>query len=133
MTANDLVFSPQVRGKAVPYSESRPMRSKPSQANGARVSFLILSPSSLSMAIQVLRSPYGQLSEAAPSRLEATQGSEAQVAAKGPRPSNGVDLVLRLRGAARRQGAPRAPGLLAHLQPPPRPDPATRRATPTGG
>src|SRR5437867_2918000 len=115
MTANDLVFSPQVRGKAVPYSESRPMRSKPSQANGARVSFLILSPSSLSMAIQVLRSPYGQLSEAAPSRLEATQGSEAQVAAKGPRPSNGLDLVLRLRGAARLHGGPRAPRLFWNL------------------
>src|SRR5207247_10792294 len=101
MAANDLVFSTQVRGKAVPYSESRPMRSKPSQANGARVSFLILSPSSLSMAIQVLRSPYGQLSEAAPSRLEATQGSAAQVAAKGPRPSHGLALVLRLRTSPR--------------------------------
>src|SRR5438552_19071293 len=111
MTANDLVFSPQVRGKAVPSSQSRPMRSKPSQANGARVSFLILSPSSLSMAIQVLRSPYGQLSEAAPSRLEATQGSEAQVAPKGPCPSNGLDPVLRLRGAARLHGGPRAPRL----------------------
>src|SRR5438034_119606 len=67
------------------------------------------------MAIQVLRSPYGQLSEAAPARLEATQGSEAQVAPKGPCPSNGLDLVLRLRGAARVHGGPRAPRLLWNL------------------
>src|SRR5438876_12113454 len=115
MTANDLVFSPQVRGKAVPYSESRPMRSKPSQANGARVSFLILSPSSLLMAIQVLRSPYGQLSEAAPSRLEATQGSEAQAAPTGPRPSIGLGLVLRLWGAARLHGGARSARLFWDL------------------
>src|SRR5205809_5776880 len=101
MTANDLVFSPQVRGKAVPYSESRPMRSKPSQANGARVSFLILSPSSLSMPIQVLRSPYGQLSEPALSRLEATQRPKAQVPPKAPSLSNGLNLVLLLRAPLR--------------------------------
>src|SRR5437867_10739736 len=80
MTANDLVFSPPVRSK--PTSAVRRPGSVPNAVlpGLARLSFLILSPSSLLRPNQVLRHPYGQLSEAAPSRLEATQGSEAQVA-----------------------------------------------------
>jgi len=115
MTANDLVFSPPVRSK--PTSAVRRPGSVPNAVlpSRARLSFLILSPSSLLRPNQVLRHPYGQLSEAAPSRLEATQGSEAQVAPEGPRPSNGLGLVLRLWSAARLHGGPRAPRLFRDL------------------
>src|SRR5437899_2652430 len=115
MTANDLVFSPPVRSK--PTSAVRRPGSVPNAVlpSRARLSFLILSPSPLLRPNQVLRHPYGQLSEAAPSRLEATQGSEAQVAPKGPRPSNGLGLVRRLRSAPRLHGGARSPRLLRDL------------------
>src|SRR5712691_1882320 len=64
------------------------------------------------------RSPYGRLSEAAPPRLEATQGSEAQVAPKGPRPPNGLGVVLRPRRAARLHGVARAACLFGDLHRP---------------
>src|SRR5436309_1192080 len=60
-------------------------------------------------------SPYGQLSEAAPPRLEAPQGSEAQTAETGTRPTYRVGAVHRHRRAARVHGGPRAHGLRRHL------------------
>src|SRR5438093_12386926 len=101
MTANDLVFSPPVRSK--PTSAVRRPGSVPNAVlpSRARLSFLILSPSSLLRPNQVLRHPYGQLSEAAPSRLAAPQRPAAQVAPDRPRPSNRPGLALRLWSAPR--------------------------------
>src|SRR5206468_3025260 len=66
-------------------------------------------------ALRGVPSPYGQLSEAAPPRLETTEGSEAQTAETGTGPSYGVGAVHRHRRPARVHGGPRAYGVRRHL------------------
>ena len=89
MTANDLVFSPRRRGKlgfwGSPWNFG-------AQSRPAGRCALIVSDTLAVVFIDALRgvpSPYGQLSEAAPPRLETTQGSEAQTAETGPCPQIG--------------------------------------------
>src|SRR3989449_11771487 len=115
MTANDLVFSPPVRSK--PTSAVRRPGSVPNAVlpSRARLSFLILSPSSLLRPNQVLRHPYGQLPETAPSFVEATQRSEAPPAQAGTGPSPRVGALHRHRRAARFHGGPRAHGVRRNL------------------
>src|SRR5881628_674723 len=116
MTANDLVFSPRRRssggnrvlGLALEFRSGGPF----GQA------LLIVSDTLAVVFIDALRgvpSPYGQLSEAAPPRLETTQGSEATPAETGPCPTHRVGVVHLHRRAARLLGGPRAHGLRRHL------------------
>src|SRR2546425_2609481 len=118
MTANGLVFSAP-RPEETEFSR-RVWKSAPRVRSCSRWALIV----SDTLAVVFIdahpraRSPYGRLWEAAPPRLEATQGSEAQVAPKGPRPPNGLGVVLRPRRAARLYGVARAACLFGDLHRP---------------
>src|SRR2546422_10439272 len=114
MTANDLVFSPR-RPEKTGFGVSLGISVRRAVRPGIA---LIVSDTLVVDFIDAhpgVRSPYGQLSEAAPPRLEAPQGSEATPAETGPCPPYRVGAVHRHRRAARLHGRPRAHGLRRHL------------------
>src|SRR3989454_5932882 len=114
MTANDLVFSPR-RPEKTGFGVSLGISVRRAVRPGIA---LIVSDTLVVDFIDAhpgVPSPYGQLSEAAPPRLEAPQGSEAQTAETGTRPTYRVGAVHRHRRAARVHGGPRAHGLRRHL------------------
>src|SRR3989454_1516159 len=115
MTANDLVFSPR-RPEKTGFGVSLGISVRRAVRPGIA---LIVSDTLVVDFIDAhpgVRSPYGQLSEAAPPRLEAPQGSEAQPAETGPCPSPRVDAVHLHRRAARFHGGPRADGVRRDLR-----------------
>src|SRR3989454_1323678 len=114
MTANDLVFSPR-RPEKTGFGVSLGISVRRAVRPGIA---LIVSDTLVVDFIDAhpgVRSPYGQLSEAAPPRLEAPQGSEATPAETGPCPTYRVGAVHRHRRAARLHGRPRAYGVRRHL------------------
>src|SRR3989475_10107248 len=120
MTANDLVFSPR-RPEKTGFWGSLGISVRRAVRPGIA---LIVSDTLVVGFIDAhpgVRSPYGQLSETAPPRLEAPQGSEAPPAETGPCPTNRVGAVHRHRRAARLRGGPRAHGPPPHLHRAPSP------------
>src|SRR2546427_5465986 len=114
MTANDLVFSPR-RPEKTGFGVSLGISVRRAVRPGIA---LIVSDTLVVDFIDAhpgVPSPYGQLSEAAPPRLEATEGSEATPAEAGPCPPYRVGAVHPDRRAARLHGRPRAHGVRRHL------------------
>src|SRR3989454_4639657 len=114
MTANDLVFSPR-RPEKTGFGVSLGISVRRAVRPG--IALIVSDPLVVDFidAHPGVRSPYGQLAEAAPPRLEAPQGSEATPAETGPCPPYRVGAVHRHRRAARLHGGPRAHGLRRHL------------------